>query len=84
MKPCKKLEKHVKWDRILKGLNAQYHWNIFSHKVGKLCAVNNPKITIKSHSQPPWFDSDVHSMCLKMNASKQNLKISRPCGLPKI
>ena len=57
--------RHVKWDRILKGRNAQSQWNIFSHILGKLCDVNIPKITIKSHSQPPWFDSDVHNMCLK-------------------
>ena len=30
-----------------------------------MCDVNVSKITIKSHSQPPWFDSDVHNMCLK-------------------
>ena len=69
--------KHVKWEQILKGRNAQSQWNIFSHILGKLCDRYIPKLTIKSNSQPPWFDSDVHNVCLKKERLRAKFKISQ-------
>ena len=76
--------KYINWDRILRGVNAQAQWNIFSDILGKLCDKNIPKITTKSQFQPPWFDSDVHNIGTKKNAYERNIKKSGPCGLPKI
>ena len=37
----------------------------------------SPKITIKPNSQPPWFDSDIHKICLKKERLMATFKKSQ-------
>ena len=62
---------HVNWNYTLKYCDSTTAWNRFKTILIKLCDKHIPKITIKSQFQPPWFDSDIHKLCLKKDRLRQ-------------
>ena len=57
--------RHVQWDNHLKFCDATTAWNRLKSILSQLCDKHIPSLTIKSQFQPPWFDSDIHKLCLK-------------------
>ena len=66
--------KHVNWDYHLKYCHINTAWNNFKTILFHLCNKHIPKVTIKSQFQPPWFDSDIHKICLKKECLRQKFK----------
>ena len=55
----------VPWDTVLKFCDIHTAWPKFKAIFNSLCVKHIPKIKVKSKMTPPWFDSDVHKLCLK-------------------
>ena len=66
--------KHVQWDSHLECCDATTAWNRFKSILSLLCDKHIPKLTIKSQIQPPWFDSDIHKLCLKKERLRKKFK----------
>ena len=47
---------------------------MFKHILLTLCNKHIPTVTVKSNSSPPWFDSDVHKLCLKKEQYRKRYK----------
>ena len=69
--------KHVNWDFHLKFCDSNTAWNRFKSILTNLCDRHIPKVTVKSRFQPPWFDSDIHKICLKKERLRQKFKLSK-------
>ena len=69
--------KHVNWDAHLKFLDTSTAWNRFKSTLSHLCDKHIPKITIKSQFQPPWFDSDLHKLCIKKERLRKRFIMSK-------
>ena len=70
--------KHIKWDHIItESTSTQRSWDIFKNVLFRLCDKHIPKITIKPNLQPPWFDSDIHKICLKKERLRAKFKKSQ-------
>ena len=69
--------RQVNWNMHLKYQDTSTAWNIFKSILSRLCDKHIPKITIKSQFQPPWFDSDIHKLCLKKERLRQKFNVSK-------
>ena len=69
--------KHVNWDAHLKFCDSVTAWNKLKTIIFQFCDKHIPKITIKSQCQPPWFDSDIHKLCLKKERLRQKFKLTK-------
>ena len=68
---------HTNWDFYLKFCDPNTAWHKFKSILIPFCDKHIPKITIKSQFQPPWFDSDIHKLCLKKERLRQKFKLSK-------
>ena len=69
--------RHVQWDSILKFCDPTTAWNKSKAILFQLCDKHIPKLTIKSQFQPPWFDSDIHKLCLKKERLRKKFKCTK-------
>ena len=53
------------WNSILDGNDTHSAWHDFKTKIFAVIDHHIPKITLKNAQNPPWFDSDLHKVCLK-------------------
>ena len=65
----------VNWSRLFYCNDINSAWNLFKSKLDQCIRVNIPTISIKSKYRPPWFDSEMHKLCihkekLRMKANK--------------
>ena len=65
--------RHVQWDNHLKFCDATTAWNRLKSILSQLCDKHIPKLTIKSQFQPPWFDSDIHKLCIKKERLRKTM-----------
>jgi len=67
--------KHVDWDNgLLHGMGIEAAWSRFKSILFLLCDKHIPKVKIKSKGSPPWFDSDIHNLCLKKDRYRKLFK----------
>ena len=57
----------VPWDSILRNNDIDTSLDIFESIFSSICDKHIPKVTLKSSFQPPWFDTELDSMCKKKN-----------------
>ena len=60
------------WNTILDGKDAYLAWRDFKLNFFAVIDHHIPKVTLKDSQNPPWFDSDLHKLCLK----KERLRAS--------
>ena len=53
------------WNSILDGKDTHSAWHDFKTKIFAVIDHHIPKITLKNAQNPPWFDSNLHKVCLK-------------------
>ena len=53
----------IDWPSILESLHPDTAWNSFTTILKTLTERHIPTITIKSESQPIWYDSEIHRKC---------------------
>ena len=57
----------VPWDHILSDNNIDSSLEKFESIFSSICDRYIPKVTVKSSFQPPWFDSELDSICKRKN-----------------
>ena len=58
---------------ILDGKDTHSAWHTFKTNIFAVTNCHIPKITLKDAQNPPWFDSDLHKVCLKKETYKVRL-----------
>ena len=66
--------KRANWDRILYMCDAQTAWYRFKGILLDLCKTHIPTVTSKAKLQPPWFDSETHSLCREKERLRSRYK----------
>ena len=66
----------INWDHILAHHEPEGAWNIFKSTLKHSCDKRIPTITTRAKNQPPWFDSEVHKLCLKKEKYRKLFKNS--------
>ena len=69
--------KHVNWNYVLKYCDPVTGWNRLKSILSHLSDIHIPKITVKSQFQPPWFDSDLHKLCLNKERLRKNSSLQK-------
>ena len=54
----------INWSNLFYGKDIHSAWNLFKSKLDQCIRVNIPIICIKSKYQPPWFDCEMHKLCI--------------------
>ena len=62
----------VKWSRLFYGNDINSAWNLFKSKLDQFIRVNIPTISIKSKYRPPWFDSEMHKLCIHKESGSED------------
>ena len=57
----------VPWDSVLRNNNIDTSLDIYESIFSSICDRHIPKVTLKTSFQPPWFDTELDSMCKKKN-----------------
>ena len=66
---------HTDWG-FLECCEVEHGWEFLSSRLFQLVDLHIPKVCVKSNIQPPWFDSDVFSLCRKKERLRQKFKIT--------
>ena len=66
--------RRVNWNAHIQCCDPTTAWITFKSILLELCNKYIPKITIKSNTAPPWFDSDVHKLCMKKEKHRKLYK----------
>ena len=66
----------INWDFILAYHEPESAWNIFKSILKRSCDKHIPTIVTQAKDQPPWFDSEVHKLCLKKEKYRKLFKNS--------
>ena len=55
----------INWHRSIDYMDINSSWDNFKLILNSICNQHIPNITIQSKQTLPWFDSDIHKLCLK-------------------
>ena len=66
--------RRVDWNSHLQFCDPTTAWLKFKSILLALCDKYIPKVTIRSNYAPPWFDSDVHKLCMKKEKHRKLYK----------
>ena len=66
--------RRVNWNSHIQCCDPTTAWIKFKSILLDLCNKYIPKVTIRSNSAPPWFDSDVHKLCMKKEKHRKLYK----------
>ena len=66
----------INWDNHIDYLDIDTAWNNFKETLNSICNQHIPSITIQQKQNLPWFDSDIHKLCLKKERLRQKYKHS--------
>ena len=65
----------VNWDHLLLANDdVEYAWSRFKNKLFEITDKFIPKIKISCNAQPPWFDSEAHSLCREKERLRSRYK----------
>ena len=62
------------WNSMLDGKDTHSAWHTFKTNIFTVIDCHIPKITLKVAQNPPWFDSDLHKVCLKKERLRATYK----------
>ena len=65
---------NVNWDALLDSTESDLAWSNFKHTLFHHVGKNIPTITVKSNSQPPWFDAELHEVCMEKETARRRFK----------
>ena len=57
--------RHINWNSLLDSQDPDTAWVRFKQIFLRLKDKHIPTISTKNKSSPPWFDSDIHKLCIK-------------------
>ena len=63
------------WHSILNSSDIEICWNNFKSTLDKSCKKHIPIIKAKDGFKPPWFDSEVFSICREKERIRKSIKI---------
>ena len=69
--------RYTNWNAMLNCCEAEIAWRKFKQKLFELADKHIPKASIKSDTQPPWFDAECYDMCRKKNRLRTKYKKSK-------
>ncbi len=68
---------HTNWNAMLNCCEPELGWKRFKVRLFELANKHIHKTTIKSDSQPPWFDSECYDFCRKKERLRAKFKESK-------
>ena len=69
--------RHTNWNAMLNCCEPEFGWRRFKTRLFELADKYIPKSTVKSHDQPPWFDSECFDMYRKKERLRAKFKRSK-------
>ena len=66
--------RHVQWNALLSRCDAHEAWFRFKTTFQLYIDKHIPKVTVKSSTTPPWFDSEIHNMCCEKERARKKFK----------
>ena len=65
---------NINWYEILSTSDVENGWKFFHSTLDKICSKHIPKLVLKDGFKPPWFDSEVFSMCREKDRIRKKIK----------
>ena len=65
---------NINWHECIDCMDINSAWNNFKEILNSVCNQHIPNITIQCKQNLPWFDSDIHKMCLKKERLRLKFK----------
>ena len=65
---------NIDWHSYIDCLDINSAWGKFKNTLNEICDKNIPNITIQHKKDMPWFDAEIHKLCVKKDRLRKKYK----------